>query len=103
MPITDLLPWSRDKERYSEQKNDALDPVEIQRQLLKEFFEDTPTPFGMRRWMERQDQFVPRMDISESDREILINVDLPGMDEKDIELTVENHQLTISGEKKFEI
>lgn len=102
MPITDLLPWNRDKEKYSMQKWDALDPFEMQRQMMREFFGDFPSAFGSSRDQEGSDAFVPRMDISESDKEIMIHVDLPGMDDKDIDLTVENHQLTISGEKKFE-
>jgi HSP20 family protein len=102
MPITDLLPWNHNKERYSIQRRDELDPMDLQRQMLKEFFEDSPSPFGLRQWMDKQEQFIPRMDISESDKEIQVHVDLPGMDENDIELTVENYQLTIRGEKKFE-
>jgi HSP20 family protein len=102
MPITDLLPWNHNKECYAIQRRDELNPMEMQRQMLKELLEDSPSPFGLRQWMDKQEQFIPRMDISESDKEIQVHVDLPGMDEKDIELTVENHQLTIKGEKKFE-
>ncbi len=102
MPISDLLPWNRDKEKYAIQKRDDLNPFEMQHQMMDEFFNE---PFGfkaMRRMLENQDNFMPGMDISESDKEIRISTDLPGLDEKDIQLTVENNRLTISGEKKFE-
>jgi HSP20 family protein len=106
MPISDLLPWNRDKEKYALQKRDEFDPFDLSRQMdamMQDFFNQ---PFGMeplRRALENESGFVPRMDISESEKEIQISADLPGLDEKDIHLTVENHHLTISGEKQSEV
>ena len=45
---------------------------------------------------------VPSIDISETDNEIMITAELPGLERKDVEITVENDLLTIRGEKKFE-
>jgi len=45
---------------------------------------------------------VPRADISETDKELQVTVDLPGLDEKDVDVTVSNGVLTIRGEKKAE-
>jgi HSP20 family protein len=42
------------------------------------------------------------MDIAETDKEIEITVELPGMQEKDIQLNVADSVLTIRGEKKDE-
>jgi HSP20 family protein len=42
------------------------------------------------------------VDISEDDEHIYINTELPGMTREDVELTIENGLLTISGEKKRE-
>ncbi len=42
----------------------------------------------------------PKLDISETDKEIEISVELSGADEKDIEVAVENGMLTIRGEKR---
>ena len=42
----------------------------------------------------------PRADIIETKEEIQIKLDLPGMEEKDIQVTVENNILTISGERQ---
>ncbi|PJB81311.1 MAG: molecular chaperone [Acidobacteria bacterium CG_4_9_14_3_um_filter_49_7] len=44
----------------------------------------------------------PAVDVSESETAIEIKADLPGMTEKDIDVTVENNTLTIKGERKFE-
>lgn len=44
----------------------------------------------------------PRMDVSETDKTIDIEVELPGMEERDVEVSLDNDVLTISGEKKSE-
>ena len=44
----------------------------------------------------------PRLDVAELKDKYEIKAELPGMDEKDINLSVENGLLTISGEKKAE-
>jgi HSP20 family protein len=46
--------------------------------------------------------FLPSVNVSEDDKEILITADLPGLDRKDIDVTVTKDSLTIKGEKKEE-
>ncbi len=43
-----------------------------------------------------------RFDVSESDEGIEITAELPGIDEKDVEVSLDNGVLQIKGEKKFE-
>jgi HSP20 family protein len=66
--------------------------------LFSSFF-DTPAPGGgagaLRRW-------VPAMDLVETDDSFVLKADLPGLDEKDINLEVEDNVLTISGDRKAE-
>lgn len=45
---------------------------------------------------------VPLLDISETEEEISVTVDLPGIDEKDIEVSLSNKMLLIKGERKIE-
>jgi HSP20 family protein len=45
---------------------------------------------------------VPRMDVKETDKEIIIEAELPGLEEKDVSLTLQNGILTVQGEKKIE-
>ena len=45
---------------------------------------------------------MPRMDVVDGDAELRLDVELPGMDEKDVELTIEDGVLTLRGEKKRE-
>jgi len=46
--------------------------------------------------------FVPPIDIKENEKEFLIRAELPGVEEKDIEVTVTGDTVTIKGEKKEE-
>ena len=43
---------------------------------------------------------VPRLDVSETEREVKVTAELPGMDEKDVTVTLEGDVLTLRGEKK---
>ena len=46
--------------------------------------------------------FSPSMEVTETDTAISVSTELPGMDEKDVEISVADGMLTIRGEKKFE-
>ena len=46
------------------------------------------------------EQFAPTVDISETDKEITLHAELPGVDPKDLDITVVMDRVTISGEKK---
>ena len=45
---------------------------------------------------------MPRMDMTEDEDRIRVAVELPGMEEKDVEVVLEENVLTIKGEKKVE-
>lgn len=47
-------------------------------------------------------EMTPRMDVSETDTAYEVTVELPGLDEKDITVTVKDGLLTVDGEKKVE-
>jgi len=45
---------------------------------------------------------VPTMDVAETDKEIEITAELPGLEEKDVQINVADNVLTVRGEKKAE-
>jgi HSP20 family protein len=48
---------------------------------------------------ERTARFVPQIDVTESDEEYRITAELPGLEEKDFEVVLEDDILTLKGEK----
>lgn len=46
--------------------------------------------------------FTPPVDIYEDEHKITLKFEVPGMEEKDLEIKVENNTLTVYGERKFE-
>src|SRR5580692_3173044 len=47
-------------------------------------------------------RFVPAVDIYEDARKVVLKLEVPGIEEKDLDIRVENHTLTVKGERKFE-
>lgn len=47
-------------------------------------------------------KLMPSMDVTETDKEIEISTELPGLEEKDVQINVADNLLTIRGEKKAE-
>lgn len=50
----------------------------------------------------RATDWAPRCDVKETDAEIKIMADLPGIEDKDVSVTLDDDVLTIAGERKFE-
>ncbi|HXZ78595.1 MAG TPA: Hsp20/alpha crystallin family protein [Terriglobales bacterium] len=46
--------------------------------------------------------FVPAVDIYEDDHNIKLKMEVPGIDQKDLDIQVENNTLTVKGQRKFE-
>src|SRR3979490_3416273 len=46
--------------------------------------------------------FAPPVDVYEDEHNITLKIEVPGIDEKDIDVRVENNTLTVHGERKFE-
>ena len=46
--------------------------------------------------------FVPAVDIYEDAQKIVLKLEVPGIDQKDLDIRVENHALTVKGERRFE-
>jgi HSP20 family protein len=57
-------------------------------------------PFGPREI--ELESFYPEVDVVETENEIRVKADVPGMDEKDIHVSLAQNTLTIKGEKKEE-
>ncbi|WP_255233348.1 Hsp20/alpha crystallin family protein [Aliifodinibius salipaludis] len=78
--------------RYSKPNRNALDKNFSD--IMDEFFNDVVN--------DQRGNFVPSIDISETENQFLITAELPGMNKDDITISLENSRLAISGERSFE-
>lgn len=62
-------------------------------QSVRPFFAETEKYFR---------QFIPSINVKETDKEITITAELPGLEKKDISITHTDNALVIEGEKKYE-
>jgi HSP20 family protein len=75
---------------------------------LNEFFTPTgifPRPLNLFRGAEQEltaPSFIPPVDVFEDEHNIVVTAELPGIEEKDLNISVENNVLTITGERKME-
>src|SRR5205807_1805425 len=70
--------------------------------LFDDFFRGFDlTPFGSDRFFDRAAGW-PNIEVSETDKEVNVTAEVPGLDEKDLAVELANGALSISGEKKSE-
>jgi len=103
MSVRDLIPWGRSGNRTPAPR--THDPFfalhrEVNR-LFDDFWRDFNLPtlsgfggFGGGGW--------PQIDVAETATEIRVMAELPGLEEKDVELTLTENFLTLKGEKRSE-
>jgi HSP20 family protein len=71
------------------------------RDRMNRLFEEMPAGRGEERDLAAT-AWAPSVDIYETEGELVLSAEIPGVDEKDIEIKVEDNTLTIRGERKFE-
>lgn len=54
------------------------------------------------KWLEPVSDFNAKMDVKDTDKEVIVTAELPGVEMKDIELSLNLNNLTIKGEKRAE-
>jgi HSP20 family protein len=108
MPITDLIPW-RKKEPVQQKEERSLqraeDPFLTFRQDMNRLFDDFFGGSGLAplsAFPEGMDLFSPRVDVVETESEVRVSAELPGLDDQDIDVSLSRDVLTIKGEKKQE-
>jgi len=86
-----LMPWNKkDKEQpmIAFRKN--------MEQLFEDFFRSTQN-FGLFPSPLVSSEFMPQIDVAENEKEIQVNAELPGMTDKDIEVSLESNVFNIKG------
>jgi len=97
-----LIPWKGKEQQGSEELASPLSVLRSEMDRLRDsFFRD---PFAVLDWRSgsRRD-WSPALDIAETDKEVTVRAEIPGVDPEDLEITVSGGQLVLSGEKKESI
>jgi HSP20 family protein len=103
MAIKDLIPWNNRGREVGIQRGADVHPFVALHREMNRMFDDMfrgfdLAPFGPTRAL---DGFGwPQIDIDETDKDVRITAELPGLDENDVRLEIANGFLSISGEKK---
>jgi len=103
MASRSLMPFSRNMPtaRWSED----TDPFLAMRPEMNRLFDDVFGGFGLPTAFVpalRQMPVAPKIDVSETDNEIQVTAEMPGIDQNDVEVLLEDDRLIIRGEKKEE-
>jgi HSP20 family protein len=100
MSVRDLIPWGRSNQTPALRTQDPFLALhrEVNR-LFDDFWRDGGLPgvgfFGSRStW--------PTLEVTETEKEICVVAELPGMDEKDVEVVLVENRLSLRGDKKTE-
>jgi HSP20 family protein len=106
MPIRSLIPRKKNETSLPIRRDQGgvglFDLRDRMNRLFDEFFD---RPFGLSPFFDEQafmGGFAPNMDVSETDKEVTISAELPGMEPEDIQIALDHNILTISGEKHAE-
>jgi len=91
--MRDLIPWRKKKKDEVAVRKSGMDTV------FDRFFDD---PFFSPMRSLTDTAVFPKLDVSEGKRDITVKAELPGMDAKEIDVSVDGRHLTIKGEKKQE-
>ena len=106
MDFRDLIPFGRDRRDVAAGRGD--NPMESFQREMNRLFDDFFRGFGgagapVARYGEGAfGVAVPRVDVSETEAEYEVTAELPGMEEKDVEVLLDQNMLTLKGEKKAE-
>lgn len=94
-----LVPW-KSRSEVPATRNDSFDPFVAFRREVDRVFEDffSGSRTGLATWQ----NVAPAIGIEETDNELVITAELPGVSEKDIEVSLSGDVLTVRGEKKAE-
>lgn len=106
MTVRDLAPWKWGKKDVAVRR-EASDPFDALRRQMDRMLEDFSegfglTPFNRGLLEENWGGYSPRIDVTEDEKGYTVTAELPGMDEKDVEVTLSDNALTLRGEKKNE-
>src|SRR4051794_36549121 len=102
MALRDLITWGRDQPSVPSRRAEEVSPFLTLHREMNRLFDDVFNSFGNTPSLMGRLPACPSVEVIQSDKDLRISAELPGLDEKDVEVLVDCGVLTIRGEKKAE-
>ncbi len=103
MNMRDLIPWGRKTNQVPMlYRDEQANPFLTLHREMNRLFDETIGSLDMPSMFRRTASW-PSVEISETDKEYRVSADVPGLEEKDVEVLFSDGVLTIRGEKKSEV
>jgi HSP20 family protein len=101
MALRDLITWGRDQPSVPSRRGEEVSPFLTLHREMNRLFDDVFNSFGNTPSLMGRMPAWPSVEVVQSDKDIRVSAELPGLDEKDVEVLVDD-VLTIRGEKRAE-
>ncbi len=107
MNMRDLIPWGRNAQTTPSPYREEADPFLTLHREMNRLFDDVfrgfdIAPFGSFGGMGRMAGW-PSVEVIDTDKDVRVSAELPGLEEKDVEVLMSDGVLTIRGEKRSEV
>ncbi len=102
MALREMMPWRKHHLSHGREEENSFQALQRDMNRMMERFQRR---FGWGDLAPGEDLwegFFPTVDVSENETEIRVTAEIPGIDEKDLDLTLSGGNLVIRGEKKSE-
>jgi HSP20 family protein len=103
MRVTDLIPWkhARGSEPAARSERDPVATLQDDvNRAFNDFLRIFPVPFSSWPGSLLDNGSGVQVDVAETDKEVKVSAELPGMNEADVDVRISDGVLVISGEKK---
>ncbi|MCK1744463.1 Hsp20/alpha crystallin family protein [Bradyrhizobium sp. 139] len=100
MALRDLIPWNNGSREVSLHRNEPNPFLALHREMNR-LFDDAFHSFDIAPFSS-QAMGWPNVEVNETGNEVKVIAELPGLEEKDVNLELRDGLLTISGEKRSE-
>jgi HSP20 family protein len=99
--MTDLIPWTRS--RGSDLQRAAPDPFFSLQREINRVFDDAWRGIDLPTMRQGRDPLGwPSVELQDDEKQLTVVAELPGMNEKDVEVMLENDVLVLRGERRSE-
>ena len=102
MALRDLVPWKDGSRNVSVHGNETGNPFLALHREMNRMFDEALRSFDIGSFGSPAMMGWPSVELNETEKEVKVVAELPGLDQKDVEIELSDGMLTISGEKKSE-